>query len=90
MFKKTVFYFFSLVALLTSFSCADSPELDDKVIDNFDRKLMLENITDNIILPAFDDFSEKIEELELSVITFSNDLDLASLEQVQSHWVRSI
>ncbi len=54
MFKKTVFYFFSLVALLTSFSCADSPELDDKVIDNFDRKLMLENITDNIILPAFD------------------------------------
>ena len=47
---------------------------------------MLENITDNIILPAFDDFSEKIEVLELSVITFSNDLDLASLEQVQSHW----
>lgn len=86
MFKKTVFYFFSLVALLTSFSCSDSPELDDKVIDNFDRKLMLENITDNIILPAFDDFSEKIEVLELSVITFSNDLDLASLEQVQSHW----
>jgi len=84
MFKKSIFYI-NLLFLL-SISCTDPSESNENIVDNFDRQSMLENITDNIILPAFDDFSEKIEVLELSVITFSNDLDLASLEQVQSHW----
>jgi len=83
MFKKSIFYI-NLLFLL-SISCTDPSESNENIVDNFDRQSMLENITDNIILPAFDDFSEKIEVLELSVITFSNDLDLASLEQVQSH-----
>ena len=80
MFKKSIFYI-NLLFLL-SISCTDPSESNENIVDNFDRQSMLENITDNIILPAFDDFSEKIEVLELSVITFSNDLDSASLEQV--------
>lgn len=85
MLKKSVLY---LLIILFG-SCSDSSESNENIVDNFDRQLMLENITDNIILPAFSDFREKIEALEQSIITFSNVQDLASLEQVKSHWIEA-
>ncbi len=89
MFKKYILYINLLFLLSVSFSCTDSSQSNENLVDNFDRQSLLINITDNIILPAFEDFREKIEVLDQSVSTFSNDLDLASLEQVQSHWIEA-
>ena len=90
MFKKSIIYINLLFLLSIFFSCTDSSEPNqDFIVDNFDRQSLLINITDNIILPAFEDFRGKIEVLEQSVTTFGNDPALASLEQVQSHWLEA-
>ena len=90
MFKKSIIYINLLFLLTIFFSCSDSSESnEDIIVDDFDRQSLLINITDNIILPAFGDFKEKIEVLEQSVTTFGNDPTLVSLEQVQSHWLEA-
>ena len=90
MFKKSIIYINLLFLLTMFFSCSNSSESnEDIIVDNFDRQSLLINITDNIILPAFGDFKEKIEILEQSVTTFGNGPVLANLEQVQSHWLEA-
>jgi hypothetical protein len=75
-------YFYLLIVLFISFSCSDTTELNESLVDNFDRQEILENVTDNIILPAFKDFTQKIEQLEESVILFSDTKNLVNLEEV--------
>jgi len=90
MFKKSIIYINLLFLLTIFFSCSDTSESnEDIIVDNFDRQSLLINITDNIILPAIGDFREKIEVLEQSATTFTNDPTLASLEQVQFHWLEA-
>jgi hypothetical protein len=84
--KKQNPYFYLLLALFISFSCSNSAELDESLVDNFDRQQILENVTDNIILPAFEDFTQKIVQLEQSVTFFTNAKNLVNLEEVQVRW----
>ena len=74
--NKQTPYFYLLIAFLISFSCSDSSGSSDGPVDNFDRQSILENVTDNIILPALEDFSLKTEQLEASVTLFSNTINL--------------
>ena len=87
--NKQTPYFYLLIAFLISFSCSDSSGSSDGPVDNFDRQSILENVTDNIILPAIEDFSLKTEQLEASVILFSNTINLDNLEAVQQSWVEA-
>ena len=87
--NKKTFYFYLLIASLIAFSCSDSTNSDDNIVDNFDRQSILENVTDNIILPAFEDFNPKIAQLKESVTQFSNARSIANLETVQSNWVEA-
>ena len=82
--KKHNFYI--LIALFIFFSCSNTTELEEGLVDNFDRQQILENVTDNIILPAFEDFNQKIVQLEESVTLFTNTKNLVSLEEVQARW----
>ena len=82
-------YFYLLIAFLIFFSCSDSSDSSDGLVDNFDRQSILENVTDNIILPAIEDFSTKTEQLEASVTLFSNTINLVNLEAVQQSWVEA-
>jgi predicted lipoprotein len=82
--KKHNFYI--LIALFIFFSCSNTTELDEGLVDNFDRQQILENVTDNIILPAFEDFTQKIVELEESVTLFTNSKNPVNLEEVQARW----
>ena len=86
MYKKQNPHFYLLFALFISFSCSDTSELDQGLVDNFDRKLILENVTDNIILPAFEDFTEKIVALDQSVTSFAGTQSSVNLEEVQARW----
>ena len=86
---KQTFYFSTLITLLITFSCSDSSDSNENLVDNFDRQSILENVTDNIILPAFEDFNAKTAQLEESVTLFSNTRNLTNLETVQSHWVEA-
>ena len=84
--KKTP-YIYLLIAFLIASSCSDSSDSNENVIDNFDRQTILENVTDNIILPAFDDFNPKIAQLKESITQFSISTTSANLETVQELWV---
>ncbi len=72
-----------------AFSCSDSTDSNENVIDNFDRKIILENVTDNIILPAFNDFNPKVAQLKESIDQFSISPTLPNLETVQELWFES-
>ena len=87
--NKQTPYFYLLIAFLISFSCSDSSGSSDGPVDNFDRQSILENVTDNIILPALEDFSLKTEQLEASVTLFSNTINLDNLEALQESWVEA-
>ena len=84
--NKQTPYFYLLIAFLISFSCSDSSGSSDGPVDNFDRQSILENVTDNIILPAFEDFTQKIVQLEESLSLFTNTKNLVNLEEVQARW----
>lgn len=57
------------------------------VDDGFDRRAMLENIVDGVILPAHVTLSQTLAELETAVTTFTNEPDEQTLTAVQDAWL---
>lgn len=54
--------------------------------DNFDRALILTNVSANIVLPSYRDFKERIQDLEESVDAFLNAPSENSLAIARSSW----
>lgn len=84
MFKKISILFLSVSIF---FGCGSSEETEPTVTDNFDRQAMLTNITDNIILPAYEDFTTKMSALKSNGTKFVNDPNLDNLELLRSSWL---
>ena len=63
MFKNFLLF---LGFLFMIYSCTSTEEGELVIADDFDRSLMLVNIADNIILPSYEDFSEKMNDLKAS------------------------
>lgn len=73
-----------LTVLLIS-SCSN----DDENVDNFDREAMLQNIAQNIILPAFADFESETADLESSINNLVNDVNATNLDNAQQAWLNA-
>lgn len=71
---------------ISVFSCSDSTE-NDSGEDSFDRKEILSNTVNNIILPAYIDFETKLGALNSSAELFSNQITVENLEALQSAFV---
>lgn len=71
----------SLLVLSCSETNPSGPDPDD-----FDRKAILENWADNIIIPALTDFSEKTENLKSAGVSFSQNPTLQTLETLREEW----
>ena len=54
--------------------------------DGYDRGVLLTNITDNIIIPAYENFSTKLNDLENVVGLFSTQTDQPNLDLVEAKW----
>ncbi|MEQ9280855.1 MAG: imelysin family protein [Balneola sp.] len=54
--------------------------------DDFDRKAILENWADNIIIPALSDFSEKTESLKTAGNSFAENPNQQALESLRDEW----
>lgn len=67
-----------LAALVVSCNSDDSGKTGNT--DNFDRGAMLENWADNIIIPSFENFSDKTASLNQAAVTFSEDPSEANLD----------
>ena len=65
-------------------ACGGSEE--GYVGDGYDRGVLLTNITDNIIIPAYENFSTKLNDLENAVGLFSTQTDQPNLDLVEEKW----
>jgi predicted lipoprotein len=83
MFKKITFLFLISVVMI---ACTSSEENDPMLTDTFDRGAMLTNIADNIIIPAFDDFSAKLAVLKTDGEVFTGAPNQTNLETVRISW----
>jgi predicted lipoprotein len=83
MLKKIIVLF--LISIVMN-ACTSSEENDPMLTDTFDRGLMLANIADNIIIPAFDDFSAKLAVLKTDGEVFTGAPNQTNLEVVRVSW----
>jgi len=59
---------------------------DCKTSQCFDRKTMLTDIGNNVILPAFEEFAAKAQALEEQSVTFANTPNINELITLQNRW----
>ncbi len=86
MFKKISLLF---VIVIIFNSCSSGEEGGVEVKDNFDRKIMLAHIADNIIIPSYDDFASKMESLKSIGDTFINNPTQTTLEDLRVAWLEA-
>ena len=84
MIKNFCILFISIAFLA---SCSSSSEEEEVAVDNFDRAVMLTNIADNIITPAYNDFSNKLATLKTAGETFTNTPDQTNLDALRTSWL---
>jgi predicted lipoprotein len=67
-------------------SCATDTE-DQCTTDNFDRGAMLTNWAENIIIPAYENYVGKLEDLKSDVTAFLDTPNQTNLNQVRTSWL---
>ena len=97
--SPTVFYFrimkylksifcFSLI-VLTIVACSKDSEDEIDQVSQFDRSSILENYTENIIIPRYSDFSSELDKLKLAVDNFTQNPNASTYDQVDNTWLNS-
>ncbi|WP_322962763.1 imelysin family protein [Psychroflexus curvus] len=83
--KKTIL---AVVSLLMIGACSsdDSSDTDAIQNDDFDRSAMLVNWADNIIIPAYEDLTAKLETLVAQKEVFIAEPNAANLESLRTAW----
>ncbi|MDX1372019.1 MAG: imelysin family protein, partial [Nitrososphaeraceae archaeon] len=76
-------YTLSVITLLIFFiSACDDTSMEDRV--NYDKSAFLENTVDNLIIPAFGDFSTKADALNAQYSAFEADPTEENLQVLQN------
>lgn len=73
-----------LMSLLSLSGCDSGQEKEPT--QSFDRKAMLENMADNLIIPAFSELQQKVTFMETAVKAFSANPNAATLSAAQQAW----
>ena len=81
---KKIFTVLSIAIIITGCGGGDN---NDIYSDGFDRNALLINITDNIIIPAYNNFSSKTTELENTIDQFIAETNQNNLDLVQTKWL---
>ena len=76
-----IILFLSLV-----FACSSSDDSNDDNNETFDQGALLENLADNIILPAFQDFQSKLSQLDVARGVFVNNRTQSNLDNLSGVW----
>lgn len=87
MFKKVAYL---IIPFLVVFSCSKT---DDTTgggsSDSFDRKAMLTNWADNIIIPVYQDLNNKLQNLVTAKDVFISSPDQTSLDAFRTSWLNA-
>ena len=85
--KKRLLFILSVIILVTACEkSTDSPETDP--LAEFRREL-LENVTNNIIIPTHENLQNKVEILSNKALDFSSDPTLLNLSELRDAWVNA-
>ncbi|AUC84118.1 peptidase M75 superfamily protein [Polaribacter sp. ALD11] len=84
MFKNFLILF---ILVITIYACSSSEKGEPAVTDSFDRSAMLVNIADNIIIPAYEDFSTKMNALKTTGETFTANPNQVNLDDLRASWL---
>ena len=83
-------YYFLIVFFLLLSSCdPDEDNQGHQNIDGFDRSEMLINWADNIIIPAYDEFNNTLNELNTAINSFISNPSISTLDFASDAWLNS-
>ena len=83
-----LFLITSLSAIVLFFSGCSTTNINPST-DGYNRKAMLENITENIIIPSYNNLNEKIIDLKTSTSNFSSNINNANLQDLRIKWLQT-
>ena len=83
-----LFFITSLSAIILFFSGCSTSNINPST-DGYNRKAMLENITENIIIPSYNNLNEKIIDLKTSTSNFSSNINNANLQDLRTKWLQT-
>ncbi|MCV6630395.1 MAG: imelysin family protein [Flavobacteriaceae bacterium] len=84
---KTKHYFLAIPALvLLVFGCSSDENNNENNNSNFDREAMLAHWADNIIKPAYADFTSKVEALQTATDDFTSTPNTSNLQKLRTTW----
>lgn len=81
-FMKKLILFFSFTILLTSCSSDSSQGQSDQ----YDRGTMLQNWANNLIVPAIQNYDQKLAALKTATVNFTSEPTTSGLEDLRSAW----
>ncbi|MBE51068.1 MAG: peptidase M75 superfamily protein [Flavobacteriales bacterium] len=84
---KITFRSILLISVLY-FSCGDSADIPS-TNDGFDRSILLSNISNNIIIPSYNNFDIKINELKLAKDQFISNPNQSNINEMRNKWLNS-
>ncbi|MBQ4822786.1 imelysin family protein [Aquimarina sp. MMG016] len=85
--KKLVVSLFIMLLILVA--CTSGDDSGVVAADNFDRKAMLENLADNIIIPSYQGFSMDMSDLTSEASKFITTPNEANLISLRSAWSKA-
>ncbi|RBW56647.1 peptidase M75 superfamily protein [Tenacibaculum sp. E3R01] len=78
---------FILVLTMLGVACSSSSDNpDNKTDDTFDRSKILTNVADNIIIPSFKEFKNKVVDLKTKSSAFTNSPTQSTLDNLRTSW----
>jgi len=89
MVTKNYYYLFAFFLVLSSCEPDDDNHNLDNNGDGFDRSEMLINWADNIIIPAYDDFNNTLNELNTAINSFISSPSISTLDLASDAWLNS-
>lgn len=82
---KKLFLFFVFTTVL--YSC--SSDSSDSPADQYDRSAILQNWADNIIIPSYENYAQKLSALKIATTDFTTNTDEAKLEALKAKWLEA-
>ncbi len=80
---------FLLGLLVFTLACEKDKSVDEKQEEAFDRKAMLENYGNNLIIPAYEDLAQSVQSMKSAASDFTNNPDSANLQTLQARFMES-
>ena len=80
-----------LLIIILFISCSDDKDLSKQgsVDESYNRVVMMENLTDNIIIPSLENLDSKLKAFNTSLSSFSSDTSLDNLSALRSDFLEA-